>query len=399
MPNSGLPKIFWKNETRDISTLKPAKYNPRFWSDKARQDLKNSLQKFSLADPIVINTDDTIIGGHFRIEMLKEKGISEVDVRVPSRKLTKVEEKELNLRLNKNLGDWNFEGLAGFDEDLLKDVGFDSEDLDKIFKEDDKPEDDDIPEDAPAITKPGDIYQLGRHKIMSGDSTKREDVEKLMDGKKADMVFTDPPYGVSYDGGHATDKRREKLKGDESVALYEPTSKMAFEFSKENVAFYLFHAGVKGFQAAAAAAGAGWEIRSELIWNKNVAQFGAIGAQYKQKHEPFYYCFKQGKSPKWCGQKNEVTVWGCDRKSKNEFHPTQKPVELGERAIGNSSERDDIVLDLFLGSGSTLIACEKTNRICYGMELDPKYCDVIVKRWEDYTGKKAEKTGEPVATN
>ena len=207
----------------------------------------------------------------------------------------------------------------------------------------------------------------------------------------ADCVITDPPYGVSYDGGHANDKRRDKLKGDESDALYEPACLMANEFSKSGSAFYLFHAGVKGFQAAAAAAAAGYEIRSELIWNKNMAQFGAIGAQYKQKHEPFYYCFKKGKAPYWNGPNNEVTVWDCDRTSKNEYHPTQKPVELIVRALKNSSKEGDAVLDLFGGSGSTLIACEKTNRIGYMMELDEKYVDVIIKRYEDYTGQKAKK--------
>ena len=223
----------------------------------------------------------------------------------------------------------------------------------------------------------------GGHRILCGDSTKKEDVERLMDGKKADMVFTDPPYGVSYDGGHATSKRRDKLIGDESTSLYEPTCRVAFEYSESNAPLYLWHAGVKGISAAAA----GYEILAEIIWNKNLAQFGAISAQYKQKHEPCFYCFKKGSSARWNGPTNEVTVWDIDRASKNEFHPTQKPVELATRAMSNHDVAN--VLDLFLGSGSTLIAAEKTGRICYGMEIDPKYVDVIVKRWEDYTGKTA----------
>ena len=380
----------WHNEKRNISDLIPAEYNPRKWSDIDTKNLTQSIERFDLADPIVINKNNTIIGGHFRLKILKEKNLTEVDVRVPDRELTAEEERELNIRLNKNLGQWDFDALANFDEDLLKDIGFDSKELDKIFQLDTKPEDDDVPEARTTDIKLGDMFQLGEHRLLCGDATQRADVERLMDGKKADMVFTDPPYGVSYDGGVMT--KRAKLIGDDTTGLYEPCCLMAMEYSVDDAPLYLWHAGVKGIAAAAAAAAAGYEIRCEIVWNKNHAQFGALSAQYKQKHEPCYYCFKKGNSARWHGPTNEVTVWDIDRSVKNEFHPTQKPVELATRAIRNHDAES--VLDLFLGSGSTLIACEKTNRKCYGMEIDPVYCDVIINRWEKYTGNKAVKENE-----
>jgi DNA modification methylase len=369
---------------------------------KQAADLKMSLSRLNLMSIPVIDLDDRIVSGHMRCRTLAAlgRGNEEVDVRVPNRKLTDDEFAEANLRENKNLGEWDEGLLATFDDSMLKEIGFDDSDLEDIFglnrggTEGLTDPDEAPPVPVEAVTQLGDLVVLGNHRLLCGDSTSSPDVERLMSGLLADMVFTDPPYGVNYDGGHATDKRREKLKGDESEALYSPACHMAFDHTKTGAAFYLWHAGVKGFQAAAAAAAAGWEIRSELIWNKNMAQFGAIGAQYKQKHEPFYYCFKKGKAPQWYGANNEVTVWDVSRSSKNEFHPTQKPVELGTKAMVNSSKEGDIVLDLFLGSGSTLIAAEMTGRVCYGLEIDPKYCDVIVQRWENFTGKKAER---PVA--
>jgi DNA modification methylase len=224
---------------------------------------------------------------------------------------------------------------------------------------------------------------------MCGDSTSIDAVDKLMDGQKADMVFTDPPYGVDYDGGHATDKRRTKLENDDKTLMYAGALPIAYMASKDGAALYLWFADRFAKDVLVALDECNFQIRTWIIWNKNLAQFGAIGAQYKTKHEPCIYAFKKGKAPFWNGPNNEVTVWDVKRHSKNEFHPTQKPVELPVRAMENSSKGGDTVLDLFGGSGSTLIACEKINRHARLMELDPKYCDVIVKRWEDFTGKKA----------
>jgi DNA modification methylase len=217
---------------------------------------------------------------------------------------------------------------------------------------------------------------------MCGDSTSAEDVWRLMGEERAQMVFTDPPYGVAYDGGTT---ERETLQGDENTALYKPACEMSRDFSDSSAALYLWHAGVRGIAAAAAAAAAaaGYEIRCELVWNKNQAQFGALSAQYKQKHEPCYYCFKKGYTPHWFGPTNEVTVWDCDRESVNEYHPTQKPPDLAVRAISNSSEAGHLIADWFLGSGATIVACEQTARICYGMEIEPKYVAVTLQRLAD----------------
>ena len=249
-------------------------------------------------------------------------------------------------------------------------------------------DEDEVPEPPKqAITKLGDLIILGNHRLLCGDATKTGDVEKLMDGKKADMVFTDPPYGVDYDGGALS--KRIKLKNDgKNTNIYQMTIPLIFIFTIDKVPIYIWHAA--GYADMASNLWANnIEIRSQIIWNKNLAQFGALSAQYKQKHEPCFYCFKKGQSPYWYGSTNQVTVWDVQRESKNEFHPTQKPIELAEIAINNSSKKGQSVLDLFGGSGSTLIACEKTNRQCYMMELDPIYCDVIIERWEKATGKKA----------
>ena len=375
--------LIWKTEKRKVAELKPYPKNAKKHPAKQIEQIAASIREFGFNQPVVVDEDGVIIVGHGRYEAAKLLGLSEVPV--IEAKLSKEKAKAYRLADNKlNESGWDLDlaldDLRELSDELFDLTGFDR---DLLLEEDER---DDIVPQVPKKPKSklGDIYLLGSHRVMCGDSTKAEDVERLMDGKKADMVFTDPPYGVNYDGGHATIKRREKLKGDDNVALYKPASVSAMENSKSGAAFYLFHAGVKGFQAAAAAAG--WEIRSELIWNKNMAQFGAIGAQYKQKHEPFYYCYKKGLRPQWFGANNEVTVWDCNRAAKNEFHPTQKPVELVTRALVNSSKENDIVLDLFLGSGSTLIASQKTGRVCFGMELCESYVDVIIQRYVDYTG-------------
>lgn len=364
---------------------KNAKRHPK----KHIEQVANSIKEFGMNQPIVVDKEGVIIVGHGRYEALKHLGWSEEEIakHVKVADLTEEQAKAYRLADNKlNESEWDMglaiEELKGLSDEMFDLTGFDK---DLLIEPDEK--DDVIPENVPPTSKLGDVWQLGRHRVMCGDSTDKEVVARLMEGNKADMVFTDPPYGVSYDGGHANEKRRDKLIGDESVSLYEPACRMAFEFSEGNAPLYLWHAGVKGISAAAAAALAGYEIRAEIIWNKNQAQYGAISAQYKQKHEPCFYCYKKGSSARWGGSTTEVTVWDINRASKNEYHPTQKPVELATRAIKNHDVAS--VLDLFLGSGSTLIACEKTNRICYGMELDPKYVDVIIKRWEDYTGQKA----------
>lgn len=402
-----MDNLIWTNSKRKISELLPAEYNPRHLTEKQAEDLNKSLENFNLADPLIINQNNVIIGGHQRYFFLKQKGVDEVDVRVPSRQLTDEEEKELNIRLNKNTGEWDLDALANFDEDFLKNIGFDSQELDRIFQLESKPEDDDVPESAPPIAKRGDIYQLGRHRVMCGDSTNADDVALLMDDKKADMVFTDPPYGAKITGFmqdvHAVNRSRhwdmiegDQFENEELQKFLETAFRNISLNSKDSAPWYVFHAMLtQGFFSAAAATAADLILNRQIIWVKPtlILAFG----DYHWRHELCFYGWKKGFKPKFYGDKNETTVWEIDfdgkkrGNSQERLHPTQKPVSLAAKAIQNSSQRDEICVDLFLGSGSTLIACEKTNRICFGMEIDEKYCDVIIKRFVDFTGQKAVK--------
>lgn len=395
--------IEWHSEKRKISDLIPAPYNPRKWPDKEIQNLTASLEKFSLADPLVINKNNTIIGGHFRLKILKDKGMDSVDVRVPDRLLDEAEEKELNIRLNRNLGLWDFDALANFDEDLLKDIGFDSSELDKIFQLG-TPEDDVVPDNAPAICQRGDIYQLGRHRLMCGDSTKREDVERLMDGKKAVMVFTSPPYnaGVNFLGGNKYLKKQKYINDSDSrpeedyLNLISTALMVSREFSEYQFFNIQQLAGNK--TAIIKFLYAFLDYFADVsIWYKGGGRPAMLESVMNSRFE-YIFIFCSGQNPtrqiKTNKFRNVSNVFELNPSGKNEssvIHAATFPVEFATHYIEIGCARGNIVIDLFLGSGSTLIACEKTNRICYGMEIDPKYCDTIIKRWEDFTKQKAVK--------
>ena len=415
-----------KIEQVNIEKLKFADYNPRGATDKEVAELKKSIERFGFVEPVIVNSApkrmNIIIGGHFRVRMAKEMGIKEVPVHYI--KITEIEkEKELNLRLNKNLGHWDFDLLADFDEAMLLDVGFDSDELDKLFLDlDPEDRDDEVPE-IPEIPKSeyGDIYQLGEHRLMCGDATKKEDVMKLMSGQKADVVFTDPPYNVNYKGQGEKTKNHIKNDNMSADAFMEFLTNSFTNYRsavKGGAGVYVFHSSSTQTQFEEALERAGFEVKTQLIWNKPSSALG--WGDYRWKHEPFFYAGIKGEKTQFYGdrthatvwdfQKNDrqllawaqkmkryeaqgkTTVWSMARSNVNEYvHPTQKPVELISYALANSSKSGDIVLDFFMGSGSVLIACEKTKRVSFGMELDPKYIDVIIKRWEDYSGKKAEK--------
>ena len=385
---------------KKVESLIPYINNSRTHSDEQVAQIAGSIKEFGWTNPILIDGANGIIAGHGRLLAARKLGYKDVPT-IELKDLTETQKKAYIIadnRLALNAG-WDNEMLTIELNDLLADgfalelLGFDTKELDALLElevvegltdEDAVP---DVPDEP--TTKLGDIYQLGNHRLMCGDSTSIDAVDELMDGQKADMVFTDPPYGVDYDGGHATDKRRTKLENDDKTLMYAGALPIAYMASKDGAALYLWFADRFAKDVLVALNECNFQVRTWIIWNKNLAQFGAIGAQYKTKHEPCIYAFKKGKAPFWNGPNNEVTVWDVKRHSKNEFHPTQKPVELPVRAMENSSKGGDTVLDLFGGSGSTLIACEKINRHARLMELDPKYCDVIVKRWEDFTGKKA----------
>jgi DNA modification methylase len=390
-----------KIEQRSVETLIPYINNSRKHSDSQVAQIAASIKEFGWTNPVLVDGSNGLIAGHGRLMAARKLGMKEIPV-IELAHLSENQKKALIIADNKLAlnSDWDTELLTLELQDLLGEeydldlLGFDKDELDALLNVIESTQgltdEDAVPEvpDEPK-TKLGDIYILGNHRLMCGDSTSIDAVEKLMDGNKADMVFTDPPYGVDYDGGHATDKRRTKLDNDDKTLMYAGALPVAYMVSKEGAALYLWFADRFAKDVLMALEECNYKVRTWIIWNKNLAQFGAIGAQYKPKHEPCIYAFKKGHAPYWNGPNNEVTVWDVKRHSKNEFHPTQKPVELPERALENNSKAGDIVLDLFGGSGSTLIAAEKIGRMARLMELDPKYCDVIVKRWEDFTGKQA----------
>jgi DNA modification methylase len=383
-----------------ISKINPAPYNPRLDlkpGDVEYEKIKRSITEFDLVEPLVWNKQTgNLVGGHQRLKILKEQGITEVEVSVVD--LLEAKEKALNIALNKAQGDWDLPKLkdllleidtgefdiniTGFDEKEIEDL------MNQLYTPDENEKDDDVPEvPEEPITKKGDLYKLGEHRLLCGDATIIDDVERLMDGQKADMVFTDPPYNIAYDGGT---KKREIIKNDNVDNFYQFLLDAYINIllvTKAGSSAYITHADTERYNFTKAFIDAGFYLSSVIIWVKNNSTFGR--QDYKWKHEPILYGWNAKGGHKYYGRANEDTVWEIDRPSRSDQHPTMKPIALIERAIMNSSKSEDNILDTFGGSGSTLIACEKLNRKCFMMELDEHYCDVIKSRWEQYTGKEA----------
>jgi len=393
-----------------IASLKPATYNPRKFTESEYNDLKESISRFGVIDPIIVNhaqgRENIVIGGHFRLRVAKDLGYKAIPVvflNIPDLK----KERELNLRLNKNLGNWDFDFLKDFDEDVLKDVGFDSAELDDIFKIESSPKDDDIPEPKQTNVKIGDVFKLGEHRLMCGDAAKRDDVEKLMQDDKADMVFTDPPYGIDYgkknrflnsfqpSGRNLKDIANDTIGKDELFKMLVSAFSLAREYGHDHCSFYVTapQGGELTLMMMMMMIASELPTRHVLIWKKNTQNFSLGRLDYEYKHEPILFAWKKNHKFYGCGE-HKSSVWEIPKPTKSELHPTMKPVALIENALLNSSQRGEICLDLFGGSGSTLIACEKTNRKCRMMELDPVYCQVIVERWEQFSGKKAVQINE-----
>lgn len=338
-----------------------------------------------MVDPIIANSaperKNIVIGGHFRLKCAGELGYSKVPVVYVS--IPEIEkEKELNLRLNRNLGAWDYDVLAEFDEALLQDIGFDSKEIDKIFHSMTEEDAFDVEAELEKVAEPrskaGEIYELGRHRLMCGDSTNKGDVEKLMAGGLADMVFTDPPYGVNYEG-----KTKEKLKiqNDVGTGIFD----VAIEnfLTKPGATFYVCCPPGNNYLSFDVAFRKVCTFSQTLIWVKDSMVLGH--GDYHYKHEPILYGWEKSGTHRWLGDRKQTSVWEIARPKVSKEHPTMKPLELINKALMNSSENGEIVLDLFGGSGSTLIACEQANRRCYTMEIDPKYCDVIRNRYEIWT--------------
>jgi site-specific DNA-methyltransferase (adenine-specific) len=364
-----------------IQEIIPNPNNPRLIKDNKFKQLVKSIQDFPQMlelRPIVIDENNMVLGGNMRLKACLEAGLTDVPV-IHANNLSEEKKKEFIVKDNVGYGEWDWDDLANnWDALELTDWGLDipNFDVNNLEAEEDEFTVPDGGIETDIVI--GDLFEIGEHRLLCGDSTDSDQVAKLMNGQKAHMVFTDPPYGVDYQGGALT--KRTKLDNDQkNTNIYEQVIPNLYLFTIDKVAMYIWHAA--GYADMASHLGDNdIQIRSQIIWNKNMAQFGALSAQYKQKHEPCFYCFKKGQSPYWYGPTNEVTVWDVKRESKNEYHPTQKPIELPERAINNSSKENDLVLDLFGGSGSTMVAAQQLNRKAILMELDPKYCQVIVDR-------------------
>jgi site-specific DNA-methyltransferase (adenine-specific) len=359
-----------------------------------------SIKQFGFKVPIVIDSNNVIVCGHTRYKAAKKLKLKTVPCIIAD-DLNEEQIKAFRLADNKvgELAEWDLDILKLELDDIsnidMTDFSFD---LNSLTEEAEQKEviEDDFDEEPPVEprAKLGDIYQLGNHRLMCGDSTSAEDVEKLMNGDKADMVFTDPPYGVSYEGG-CNEKKKQQIKNDSlsGNSLYQFLSDVFSNihiFSKEKSAVYVFYATKTTQEFVNAFIDNGLKLRTIIAWYKQGGGFGDFMAHYMSAYEPCLYG-SNGESVNWYGPTNEKTVWEIEKEKKCDLHPTMKPIKVPARAISNSSLENDIVLDLFGGSGSTLIACEQLNRNCYVMELDPKYIDVIIARWEKFTGKKAVK--------
>ncbi len=293
------------------------------------------------------------------------------------------------LAISSQYGEFDSEELAGWlsemDEGIADTLRIVDGEMDIVINELEDPEqtegDDELPEEVEPLTKIGDLWEFGKHRLLCGDSTDIANIDKLMDGKKADMVFTDPPYGVNYSGGiqftstGVKKEQREKLKNDLTEQIY--ADSIPIMASITNGPIYTWFAGTKAGTLYNSISKVG-DIHALLIWVKN-GGYGAMNANYKQKHEPCLYWKPKNGRLNFIGKSTETTIWDIDKDGKNKYHPTQKPVKLALKAISNHNA--NLIADIFLGSGSTLIACEKLRRVCYGMELDPHYCDVIVGRY------------------
>ena len=384
----------WK--TLSVDALRPAAYNPRKKlkaGDKEYEKIKNSILEFGYVEPIIVNYDMTVIGGHQRLTVLKDLGYTEVQcVVVHIEDEHKV--KALNIALNKITGAWNEQLLA----DLLVDLqsvdfntdltGFEAPEIEQLFSKvhnkDIKEDDFDVEEELknPPISRKGDILLLGRHRVICGDSTLPETYTKLMEGRRANLVLTDPPYNVNVE--ETAGKIQNDNMPDEDFYKFLFAAFTNMEQNMENDAsIYVFHADSKGLIFRQAFHDAGFYLSGCCIWKKNALVLGR--SPYQWQHEPCLLGWKVGGKHQWYSDRKQTTIWEYDRPKSSKDHPTMKPVALMAYPIQNSCMSNCIVLDPFLGSGSTLIACEETGRICYGVELDEKFCDVIVKRYVEKT--------------
>lgn len=384
-------------EKKKVIDLVPADYNPRKDlkpGDKEYEKLKRSINEFGYVDPLIWNKRTSrLVGGHQRLKVLKDMGIDEVDVVVVD--MDEEKEKALNVALNKISGDWDKDKLMLLITDLQGEdfdvslTGFDPEELDDLFKDDmkDGVKDDNFDVDKElkkqTMTKPGDLWQLGEHRLLCGDSTKEESYNLLMAGKQANLVITDPPYNVNYQGS-AGKIKNDNMKDDAFYQFLLAAFTNMEKSMADDASIYVFHADTEGLNFRKAFSDAGFYLSGTCIWVKQSLVLGR--SPYQWRHEPILFGWKKKGKHCWYAGRKESTIWEFDKPKKNKDHPTMKPIPLLAYPIMNSSMTNSIVLDPFGGSGSTLIACEQTKRICRTIELDEKFCDVIVKRYIEQVG-------------
>jgi site-specific DNA-methyltransferase (adenine-specific) len=388
-----------------ITSLKSDHKNARRRTDRSSDLIKESLQRYGAARSIVIDEDNRILAGNGTIDGAKAAGIKNVriietdgDEIIAVKRTGLSEEQKVGLALADNrtadLSEWDQEMLHQLSEEHDISPWFDQDDLNEILNvteldpEEGNTDPDDVPE-APEdpTTKPGDLWILGNHRLLCGDSTNPQHLERLMNGERADLWITDPPYNVDYEGGTGLKIQNDSMSDSDFRQFLRDAYSAANLVMLPGAAFYIWHADLEGYNFRGAAHDIDWIVRQCLIWVKSSLVMGR--QDYHWKHEPCLYGWTNGAAHTWNTDRKQTTVLEFDKPSRNGQHPTMKPVELFQYQINNSTKPNALVLDSFGGSGTTAIACERIHRHARLMELDPAYCDVIVKRWEDFTGNTA----------
>jgi len=404
-------------QTRLIAELRPHPRNYRRHPESQLEVLRRSLRDHGLQKPVVITPDGTILAGHGLVEAARAEGWSEIACHVYdgphpdafvvadnySASLALDDEQALADLLQRLEADGEL-AASGYQEDDLAELLLRLEAEDKQGREETFDADQAMAEaeqqQGPTRVQPGELWQLGRHRLLCGDATDPANWERLMQGQAAQAIITDPPYAINYLGGRAAQEERigakrrgvegqegdaywDDLTTDEYRVLLNGSLGLAHQHSDERAPLYLWFASSRLREVLDCMTETGWQERNLLVWVKNNGA-GALFAQYKHWYEPCFYAFKKGQAPRWHGPTNERTVWEHDKPTVNDLHPTMKPLALIERSIANATELGQLVVDPFLGSGTAIIAAERTGRHCYGFDLDARYCDVILARWEAF---------------
>ncbi len=388
-------------ESLALNKLTPYPENPRK-NRAAVAKVADSIKEFGFRQPIVVDENMVILVGHTRLQAAKRLKLKQVPVHI-AKGLTAAQAKAYRLMDNRSAEDasWDMDLLSVEIGELLESefdlalTGFSGDELNQLLKIDSPEAEDEIPEDVEPVTKPGDLWILGNHRLKCGDSTVATDVEHLLGDVRPHLMVTDPPYGVEYDPDWRNEAERADGTKIGASAIGKVTNdqnadwREAWSLFPGDVA-YVWHAGNKAGIVSESLEAAGLEIRAQVIWAKNNIVIGR--GHYHPKHEPCWYAVRKGKKGHWSGSRKQSTVWNIDKPMKSETgHSTQKPVECMRRPILNNSKQGQAIYDPFLGSGTTLIAAETEGRHCYGLELEPAYCDIIIKRWENLTGQEAKR--------